>query len=183
MTEIASSGQLRASFVRWVLVLVPGINLLGYLSARISLSGDQNPWFATLVKPAIYPPPIAFPIVWTALYVLMGVALAMVVSARRAPGRGLAVAAFIVHLAANMAWSPLFFGLHSITGALADAVAMALTLMVAMALFARVRPVAAWLLVPYLGWVLFACVLNAQVLQANPDADAPRDPAVLRIKL
>lgn len=184
MTEIASTGQLRASLARWMLVLVPGINLLGFLSARASLSGEQNPWFAALVKPGVYPPPIAFPIVWTALYVLMGVALAIVVSARRAPGRGLAVGVFGLHLLANLAWSPLFFGAHLITGALVDAGLMAVTLVAAIWLFARVRPLAAWLLVPYLAWVLFACALNAQLLQLNPGADGQAQaPGVVRIKL
>jgi tryptophan-rich sensory protein len=56
--------------------------------------------------------------VWTVLYVLMGVALAMVLSARGARGRGLAVAAFVVQLALNLAWSPVFFGLHRIALAL-----------------------------------------------------------------
>jgi len=171
MSELASPGQLRAGLARWVLVCVPGINLLGFLSAMGSISGERNPWFAALAKPGLYPPPIAFPIVWTALYVLMGVALAIIISARAARGRGAAIAAFAVHLAFNLAWSPIFFGAHRITAALVDAGLMAVTLMVVMWLFARVRPLAAWLLVPYLAWVLFATVLTWQVLSLNPEAD------------
>lgn len=172
MTQIASAGQLRASVARWMVVLVPVVNLLGFLSARLSMSGEGNPWFAALVKPALYPPPIAFPLVWTGLYVLMGMAMAMVAAARGAPGRGVAAGAFGLHLVTNLVWSPLFFGAHWISGALWDAAAMAISLALCMALFARVRPLAAWLLVPYLCWVLFACVLTWQVLQANPGADA-----------
>jgi benzodiazapine receptor len=183
MSEIASTGQLRASFARWVLVLVPGINLLGFLSAQASFSGPDNPWFAQLVKPGLYPPPIAFPLVWTVLYVLMGVALAMVVSARRAPGRGLAIGVFGLHLVSNLVWSPLFFGAHMIAGALVDITVMVATLVAVIALYARVRPLAAWLMVPYLGWVLFASVLNWQILQANPGADGHQAASVLRIQL
>ena len=184
MTEIASTGQLRAGFARWVLVLVPGMSLLGFLSAMASSSGPANPWFAALVKPGLYPPPIAFPIVWTVLYVLMGVALAIVISARGSVGRGVAIGAFVAHLAANLVWSPLFFGAHRITAALVDVGVMDVTLVIAMVLYARVRPLAAVLLVPYLAWVLFATLLTWQVLQLNPDADGQSGAVpVVHIKL
>jgi benzodiazapine receptor len=183
MTELASAGQLRASLARWVLVLVPGLNLLGFLSARASFSTAENPWFVNLVKPALYPAPIVFPIMWTALYVMMGLALAIVVSARAAPGRGLAIGAFALHMLANLAWSPLFFGAHLIMAALVDAGLMAVTLIAVMALYWRVRPLAAALLVPYLGWVLFAIVLNWQILTLNPQAELQPAPPAAHIQL
>lgn len=177
MTEIASSGQLRAGLARWLLVCVPGINLLGFLSAKMAISGEDNPWFAALAKPEIYPAPIVFPIVWTTLYCLMGVALAIIISARNAPGRGAALGLFGLHMLANLVWSPLFFGAHQITGALVDAGLMAASLAGVIVLFHRVRPVAAYLLLPYLGWVLFACALTYQVLALNPQADGQDAPA------
>jgi benzodiazapine receptor len=184
MTEIASPSQLRAALARWALVTVPGINLLGFISARFSFSGESNPWFSSLIKPDIYPPAIAFPIVWTVLYVLMGVSLAMVITARGARARGLAVGLFGLHLLANLAWSPLFFGAHQMTWALADIAVMALSLLLVMVVFARVRPWAAWLLVPYMAWVLFASVLNWQFLTLNPAADGVAgDVAVVRVQL
>jgi tryptophan-rich sensory protein len=171
MTELASPGQLRAAFLRWALVLVPGIVLLGFLSGSAAGSGPGNPWFDSLVKPAIYPPPAAFGIVWTILYVLMALALAMVVSARGAPGRGIAVAAFVVQLLLNLAWSPLFFGAHDITAALVLLAVLDVALLVTVVLFRKVRPLAALLLLPYLAWVLFATFLNYEFLTANPGAD------------
>ena len=60
MTELASRGQLRGSLLRWALVLVPVLLLLGMLSAQLGGSGAGNPWFAALAKPALYPPPMAF---------------------------------------------------------------------------------------------------------------------------
>ena len=171
MTVIASRGQLRASFVRWALLIVPAVCLAGFLSGRLSGSAAANPWFAALDKPAIYPPPATFPIVWGVLYVMMGVALTIVVTARGARGRGLAVAAFLVQLALNLAWSPTFFGAHPIAAALWLLVALDVALIVTVALFWRVRTAAALLLLPYLAWTLFATVLTWQVLQLNPDAD------------
>ncbi len=183
MTELASAGQLRASVLRWALFLVPGIVLLGFLSAEMSVSGPQNPWFAALDKPTLYPPPETFGIVWTALYALMGLSLAMVASARGAGGRAVAVMAFVVQLALNLAWSPLFFGAHQITAALVLLVVLDLAVFLTIALFWRVRPIAALLLVPYLAWILFATVLNWEFRVANPELDGRDAPsATTRIK-
>jgi translocator protein len=176
MTEIASGRQLLAGLLRWVAVFVPAMLLLGFLSAAASNSGEQNAWFATLVKPGLYPPARAFPLVWSTAYVLMGVALAMVAAARGAGGRGAAIGLFALHVVLNLAWSPLFFGAHRITLALVDVAGMIVTLGAAMVLFGRVRPVAAWLLAPVMGWLLFAALLNWQVLALNPGADGAPDP-------
>ena len=171
MSELASSAQLRTGYLRWALFLVPGILLVGFLSGVVSQSGPDNPWFASLVKPSAYPPPATFGIVWSILYVLMGLALAMIVTARGAAGRGMAIAVFTVQLLLNLAWSPLFFGAHQITAALVLIAVLDLAVMLTIALFHRVRPLAALLLVPYLAWALFATYLNWEFRAANPGAD------------
>lgn len=171
MSELASSGQLRAAFLRWVLVLVPGIVLLGFLSGAVGGSGPGDPWFNSLVKPGTYPPPATFGIVWTMLYIMMGIALATVVTARGARRRGFAIAAFVVQLILNLAWSPLFFGAHQISAALLLLVVLDVAVIVTIVAFYRIRPGAAFLLVPYLAWILFATLLNWQFLDLNPAAD------------
>lgn len=171
MSELASVGQLRAAFLRWALVTVPGTLALGMFSGALAGSSAANPWFASLVKPSLYPPPATFAIVWPVLYVMIGLALALVVSARGARGRWIAVTAFFVQLALNLAWSPLFFGAHQISAGLVLLCVLDLALLATVLLFRSVRPLAALLLLPYLGWVLFATVLNWQFLNANPDAD------------
>lgn len=178
MTELASSGQLRASLLRWSLFLAPLLLLLGTISGMSSGSGGDNFWFATLEKPAIYPPPATFGIVWTVLYLLMGLALAMVVTARGAPGRGLAMGVFVVQFLLNLAWSPVFFGMQLLVPAFYLLLAIDLAVLVTVVLFYRVRPLAAWLLVPYLAWVLFAAVLNWQFVQANPEEAAGAEVAL-----
>ena len=70
----------------------------------------------------------------------------------------------------NLAWSPVFFGMQQITAALYLLVAIDLAVLVTLWAFYRVRPAAGLLLVPYLGWVLFATALNYQFLVANPGA-------------
>ena len=171
MTVLASRGQLRASFLRWALLIVPTVSLLGFLSGRLAQRGPGNPWFDALVKPSLFPPPAAFGIVWSILYVMMGLSLTMLVTARGAQGRGAALAAFAVQFALNLCWSPLFFGAHRISGALYLMFALDIAVLVTVVLVWRVRRAAAWLLLPYFAWVLFATVLNWQFLLANPDAD------------
>ena len=185
MTVLASRGQLRASFLRWALLIVPAVSLAGFLSGRLAGSGAENPWFAGLDKPAIFPPPAAFGIVWSILYVVMGIALTMVVTARGARGRRPAIAMFLVQLALNLAWTPLFFAAHRISAALWLLVALDVAVIVTIALFWRVRREAALLLLPYLAWILFATWLNWEFLRANPDADGAgaRSNAAARIEL
>jgi tryptophan-rich sensory protein len=184
MNRLASPAQLRASFFRWALFLVPLVLLLGFLSAQVAGSSPDNAWFAALAKPASYPPPAAFPIAWTALYALMGVAFALVCSAWGARRRGWAIALFVVQLIINLAWSPVFFALHEMRIALGLLLALDVVVLLTTALFWRVRRLAGWLMVPYVLWILFATVLNWQFLELNPRADgANASNAVQRIEL
>jgi tryptophan-rich sensory protein len=183
MNTIASPGQLRASFLRWALVLVPLVLLLGFVSGALSGSASTNPWFAGLTKPAIYPPPATFGIVWSLLYLMMGIALAMVAAARGAAGRGPALAVFAVQLILNLCWSPLFFAMHEISRALYLLIAIDVAVLATVILFARIRRITLLLLLPYLAWVLFATVLNWQFLEANRQFDGmPTANAVTRVE-
>jgi len=155
---------------RSLLLCIPGVLLLGTLSGVASGSSGDQPWFAALAKPAIYPPGATFGIVWPILYVMMGIALALVAATRTSPHRRAALWAFAVQLALNLAWSPTFFAAHQIGVALAILLALDVALIVTVVLFFRVRQAAGVLLLPYLAWVLFATVLNWQVLQLNPGA-------------
>lgn len=184
MTVLASRAQLRASFIRWALFIVPVVLLLGFLAGQVAGSGPGNPWFDALEKPAIFPPPMWFGIVWSVLYVMMGIALAMVCAAWGARGRTAAIVAFVVQFALNLAWTPLFFGQHEMTAALVLLVVLDIAVIVTIALFWRVRPKAGLLLLPYLAWILFATVLNWQFLQLNPAADgADASGAAARIEI
>lgn len=171
MSELASPGQLRAALLRWSLFLAPLLLLLGTLSGALSGSGSGSPWFLGLEKPSIYPPPATFGIAWTVLYLLMGVALAMIVTARGAAGRRAAIAMFAVQFLLNLAWSPVFFGMQQLSAALILLVVIDLAVIVTVWLFCKVRPLAAYLLLPYLAWALFATALNYQFLAANPEGD------------
>ncbi|NCP12904.1 MAG: tryptophan-rich sensory protein [Sphingomonadales bacterium] len=182
MNILASPAQLRASFIRWALFMVPSILLIGFAAGQ--LGGPNTPWFAGLAKPAIYPPPAVFGIVWTALFVMIGLALALVASAWGAHGRGLALFAFAIHFAVTQAWTAVFFGMQDMTTGLMVLGFGTVSLLIAMALIWRVRRNAALLLLPYLAWLCFAGVLNYQFIAANPQGgDQGADGAEIRVDL
>lgn len=182
MNLLASKEQLRASFVRWALFLVPLIVLLGFAAGRVA--GPDTVWFQNLVKPAIFPPPALFGIVWTVLYIMIGFALALVASAWGAPGRGIAIVAFALHFIGNLAWTGVFFGMQNMAGGLMVLGYAVVTLLIVMALFWRVRRAAALLLIPYLAWASFATVLNYQFIVENPDGgQSGASGAAQRVKL
>jgi translocator protein len=172
MNRLASPSQLRASLIRWAVFLVPLLLMLGYGSGLAAGSTDQNVWFAVLEKPALYPPPATFGIVWSILYVLMGVAFAGICSAWGSRGRGLAIAVFVASFALNLAWSPVFFAMHRIDLAFAVIAALDVAVLASVVLFWRIRRWAGVLLLPYLAWVLFATLLTWQIWQLNPDASS-----------
>lgn len=171
MNGIASKGQLRMSFLRWSMFTVPLILLLGFASGRAVPSGSDNGWYVALQKPALTPPGWVFPVAWSTLYILMGLAVAMILHARGARGRGIALALFAVQFALNLAWTPLFFGLHRVGAAVLVIAAILVVATITTVLFGRIRPLAAWLMVPYLVWISFAGVLAFRIGQLNPDAE------------
>lgn len=170
MREIASKQQLRMAFLRWAVVTVPFILLLGFTSARSVPTGADNRWYQALVKPDITPPDWAFPVAWTAIYALMGLALAMIIHARGSKWRGPAIVLFALQMVPNLLWTPLFFGAHLVFWSLITIVIMFLLALATAVMFARVRKAAAVLLVPYLAWIVFAGVLTWQIDQLNPGA-------------
>ncbi len=142
------------------LVTVPAIMLLGSASGWLSNSGYGNAWFDVLAKPDAMPPGWVFGAAWTLLYVLLGIALALAWAAPPSSARSTGLGLFFAQLALNFAWSPIFFAWHQVGLALGTILAMFALSVGAAAAFARVRPLAAWLMLPYLGWLCFASALT-----------------------
>jgi tryptophan-rich sensory protein len=125
-------------------------------------------WYASLAKPSWTPPPLVFPIVWTALYILMAVSFWKLWETEpRSAARSKAMVWFLVQLALNAAWSPVFFVWHDPMAALVIIVALLGAIGAAIVSAARVDRLAAWLLAPYLAWVAYATTLNAGVVAMN----------------
>jgi tryptophan-rich sensory protein len=159
------------SLLRYVLVSVPLVLLLGTLSGKLANSGYGNSWFDALVKPAAMPPGWMFGAAWTILYILLGLALAIVLHARGAPGRGKALGFFVAQMLLNYSWSPVFFAMHKVNLALIVIAAMLVLASVSAWLFYRIRKSAGLLMLPYLAWLCFAAFLNYQIVQLNPEAE------------
>ena len=170
MSEIASKGQLRMSFLRWAFITVPAVLLLGLLSGTMVPAGSDNRWYAALAKPAGTPPDWVFPVAWTSIYILIGLALAVVLNARGARLRGAAVALFVVQMLLNIAWMPLFFGAHQVFWSLVLIWTLFALALLTTLIFGRIRALAAWLMVPYLVWLAYAGMLTIGIDRLNPGA-------------
>ncbi|UPV72922.1 tryptophan-rich sensory protein [Halorussus limi] len=124
-------------------------------------------WYPTLAKPGFTPPSWLFGPVWTALYLLMGVALYLVWRSDGGRLRRVALAAFGVQLVLNAAWTLVFFGTQAIFGGLVVILVLLAAILATIGAFARIDRRAAALLVPYLLWVGFATALNLQIWRLN----------------
>ncbi len=146
-----------------ILCQIPGIAGSFFTAPAIPV------WYAGLNKPSFNPPSWVFAPVWTLLYLLMGISLYLVLDAgihRRQVK--IAGGAFFIQLILNGLWSYLFFGLRSPLGAFFEIIFLWLAIALSMVLFFRIRPVAGWLLLPYILWVSFAGFLNYHIVILNP---------------
>jgi tryptophan-rich sensory protein len=126
-----------------------------------SLSGfvvRTDGWYADLVRPALNPPSWVFGPVWTLLYAMIGFSAALLWERRASK---LLIFLFLGHLITNAAWTILFFGLHQPLLALVDIVILDVLVLLLVLVSAKTSRLASALLIPYLGWILFATYLNA----------------------
>jgi translocator protein len=139
---------------------------IGFWSS-FTMGDALDHWYPALNKPGFTPAAWVFPVVWTVLYVMMGVAAGLVWS--RAPGRQVAWAlvGYALQLAANVGWTALFFGYRSPALALLDNLVLLALVLWCMVTFHRIHRVAGWLFIPYALWVAFAVVLNASIVVLN----------------
>ncbi|MFK8253976.1 TspO/MBR family protein [Ancylobacter terrae] len=150
------------------LVLALGLCLAVGAIGSLATAPQIPTWYAGLAKPGWTPPDFVFPVVWTLLYVMMAVALWRLWD-RHPPGpaRATAIRLFALQLALNFIWTPVFFGLEAIGWGVAIILALWLAIAAAIWAAARVDRPAAWLLVPYLGWVSYASALNIAIFMMN----------------
>ena len=169
---MATIGREGRGVLKTALITVPAIVIVGTLMGYLSNSGFSNSWYAGLTKPAFQPPAWVFGVVWTILYALMGIALAMVLNEPPSQRRSNALWLFGGQLALNFAWSPVFFGMQMIDVALVIILVMLFMATAAANLFRRIRKLAGWLLLPYLAWLCLATALNYETGRLNPGADS-----------
>jgi tryptophan-rich sensory protein len=142
------------------------------LALAVGLSGERlasssGTWYASLMKPAWTPPDRWLGSIWTILCIMTGAAGWLVWRERYHRMRNAAMLAYALQLALNAAWAPVFFSARNTGAGLFVMAALWTSLVWALREFAVVRPAAAWLLVPYLGWVSIAAALNLSIWRHN----------------
>jgi tryptophan-rich sensory protein len=146
----------------------------GLATAGVAIYGSRytrngmGDWYDALDKPPFTPPRAVFPVVWTSLYAVMSWSAWRVYNAPPSPDRTRALKLWFSQLATNARWSKLFFGKHRPDLALADSIALAGLIKSYISAAGRVDKAAARAFIPYLAWVGFATVLNAEIVRRNP---------------
>jgi tryptophan-rich sensory protein len=124
-------------------------------------------WYETLIRPSFNPPNWIFGPVWTTLYVLMGISFFLIWKQNASKERNLAIFVFLLQLTLNFCWSFIFFYFHMIGLALIEIILLWLNIIIMIGLFYKIKPIAAFLNIPYFIWVTFATILNASYYLLN----------------
>jgi tryptophan-rich sensory protein len=162
----ASDIEKPSAVVTWLALV--GWILLSFSAAALGGLAGPGEWYRLLNKPSWNPPNWIFGPVWTALYTAMGVAAWLVWRRGGWSTQRPALMTFLIQLALNALWSPLFFGLRAPGLAFAEIIFLWFAILATLVLFWRRHTVAGVLFVPYLAWVSFAAVLNFVLWRMNP---------------
>ena len=140
---------------------------VGGLSALLTM-GNMD-LYGELRQPALAPPAILFPIVWSILYVLMGISAAMVYNQEGTIGaeRGSALSPYVASLFVNFFWSILFFNLRAFLPAFIWLLLLEFLIVMTIISYKRINTGAALLQIPYAIWVAFAGYLNLAIWLLN----------------
>lgn len=136
----------------------------GGLAALFSMGAMSE--YGSLLQPPLSPPAWAFPVVWTILYILMGVSSARIYIADD-PLSPKALRSYAIQLALNIVWTLLYFTLELRLASFIWIVALIVAVAVMIARFFRIDRPAAYLQLPYMLWLIFAAYLNLGVYLLN----------------
>lgn len=162
LCEVKPAKKQRLGLVAWLAVV--------YAAAAIGAFASINAreFYAQLNQPGWSPPGWIFGPVWTVLYGLMGIAAWLVWREGGFRVQRIPLGVFLAQLAINALWSWLFFGWHRGGLSVADIALLWVLIILTTVLFWRVRWIAGVLLLPYMGWVSFAGMLNYAMWELNP---------------
>ena len=130
---------------------------VGFLSGLLALGGIRA--FDNLIKPPLSPPGFIFPIVWTILYVLMGISSYLIYKENDYHSN-CCLKIYLINLFVNFLWTPLFFGLNLRLFSFIWILLLDVVIVYMIICFYKVNKKAAYLQIPYLIWSLFATYLN-----------------------
>lgn len=145
-------------------ILVPLI--AGFLGSVFTTPAVKS-WYLVINKPTWNPPSWLFGPVWTTLFILMGIALYLVWSAKMNTKVRVALKMFAVQLILNVLWSVFFFGMGNFWLAFDEILILWVFILLTIIKFWKVDRAAGALLVPYILWVSFAAYLNLTIASLN----------------
>lgn len=146
---------------RIICILIP--LAVGGFSALLTQNSMQA--FDTVTKPPLSPPGWLFPVVWTVLYILMGIA-SYLVAVSKAPNRT-ALTVYGIQLVFNFFWSIIFFNWELYLFAFIWLIVLWGLIVITIFLFSKSSKTAGYLMIPYLLWVTFAGYLNLAIYLLN----------------
>ncbi len=146
-------------------IAVVGTLLVGALASLLTRGSMDI--YGQLNQPALAPPESIFPIVWTILYILMGIGAALVYVKGEEISRSGALKVYITQLIFNFLWTIVFFNLQWFLFAFIWLLILWVLIIVMIVKFYRISPLAAYLQIPYLLWVTFAAYLNFMIYILN----------------
>lgn len=129
------------------------------------LSGGMTA-YKSLSRPAFSPPSFLFPIVWTILYILMGISSYLIYISHN-PRSKEALRVYALQLFFNFFWSIIFFAFSQYLLAFIWLIALIILIIIMIYQFWRIYPLAGYLQIPYLVWCLFAAILNLSIVLMN----------------
>ena len=138
---------------------------VGGLSGFLTSMGMDS--FDALTKPPLTPPSFLFPIVWTVLFILMGVGAARIFMTEPTAARNRALIVYVVQLAVNFFWSIIFFNLQAYGFAFFWLILLWVLILTMIYLFCKIDKPAALIQIPYAIWVTFAGYLNLMIWLMN----------------
>ena len=138
---------------------------LGFLSGLSTADSITN-WFQFVKKPSWNPPNWLFAPVWTLLYILMGISVALIWHSN-SNNKKKAIGLFIIQFTLNLCWSIIFFNQHMPGLAFVEIIVMLIFIILTTVSFYKINKTAAYLLLPYICWVSFATVLNGTIWFLN----------------
>ncbi len=148
------------------LLIAIGIPLLvGGLSALLTMGSMSS--FEEVRKPPLSPPSWLFPVVWTILFILMGIASYLIVTAEENALKLPAIVLYGTQLFFNFFWSIIFFNFEAYLFAFVWLIILWLLILATTVTFYKISKPAAFLLIPYLLWVTFAGYLNFGIFLLN----------------
>jgi tryptophan-rich sensory protein len=137
---------------------------VGGLSA-LSIANNMN-IYDKINTPPLSPPGWLFPVVWTILFIVMGISSAMIFTSKSSK-KDDALFIYAVSLVLNFAWSIFFFTMQSFILSFIILVALWLSIIITIIQYYKINKVSAWLQLPYLLWVTFAGYLNFAIILLN----------------